>query len=136
MPNIYDVARRARVSAATVSAVLNESAFVSPGLKARVQAAVATLGYEPNLLARGVAAPFTAGRELADGEVNAAPAERLRGQVDRGAAVPRPHRFRSIEKGQAHRSASPAPKNACRKPQCQAFFRPAKRFAGKRRRLY
>ena len=55
MPNIYDVARRARVSAATVSAVLNESAFVSPGLKARVQAAVATLGYEPNLLARGLA---------------------------------------------------------------------------------
>jgi len=55
MPNIYDVARRARVSAATVSAVLNESAFVSAGLKARVQAAVATLGYEPNLLARGLA---------------------------------------------------------------------------------
>jgi len=55
MPNIYDVARRARVSAATVSAVLNESAFVSPGLKARVQAAVASLGYEPNLLARGLA---------------------------------------------------------------------------------
>ena len=55
MPNIYDVARRARVSAATVSAVLNGSAFVSPGLTSRVQAAVATLGYEPNLLARGLA---------------------------------------------------------------------------------
>src|SRR5262252_2596419 len=55
MPNIYDVARRARVSAATVSAVLNDSAFVSPGLKARVQDAVAALGYEPNLLARGLA---------------------------------------------------------------------------------
>ena len=39
MANIYDVASRARVSVATVSAVLNESAFVSPGLKARVQAA-------------------------------------------------------------------------------------------------
>ena len=47
MANIYDVAKTARVSVATVSAVLNESAFVSPGLKARVQAAVRTLGYVP-----------------------------------------------------------------------------------------
>ena len=35
MPNIYDVARRARVSLATVSAVLNDSAFVSPDLRRR-----------------------------------------------------------------------------------------------------
>src|SRR6266498_1912365 len=55
MPNIYDVAKRARVSVATVSAVLNDSAFVSDGLKARVQAAVLALRYEPNLLARGLA---------------------------------------------------------------------------------
>lgn len=55
MPNIYDVAKRARVSVATVSAVLNDSAFVSEGLKARVQSAVEALGYEPNLLARGLA---------------------------------------------------------------------------------
>jgi LacI family transcriptional regulator len=55
MPNIYDVAKRARVSVATVSAVLNESAFVSPNLKSRVQAAVAALGYQPNLLARSMA---------------------------------------------------------------------------------
>jgi LacI family transcriptional regulator len=55
MPNIYDVARRARVSVATVSAVLNGSAFVSAGLKSRVHAAVAALGYQPNLLARGLA---------------------------------------------------------------------------------
>jgi LacI family transcriptional regulator len=55
MPNIYDVAKRARVSAATVSAVLNESAFVSPALKARVQTAVAALRYHPNLLARSLA---------------------------------------------------------------------------------
>ena len=55
MANIYDVARRARVSVATVSAVLNGSAFVSPGLTSRVQTAVAALGYEPNLLARGLA---------------------------------------------------------------------------------
>lgn len=55
MANIYNVAKRARVSVATVSAVLNDSAFVSDGLKARVQAAVNALGYEPNLLARGLA---------------------------------------------------------------------------------
>lgn len=55
MPNIYDVAKRARVSLATVSAVLNDSAFVSAGLKARVEAAIAALGYQPNLLARGLA---------------------------------------------------------------------------------
>jgi LacI family transcriptional regulator len=55
MPNIYDVAKRARVSVATVSAVLNESAFVSADLKSRVQAAVAALGYQPNLLARSMA---------------------------------------------------------------------------------
>ena len=55
MPNIYDVAKRARVSVATVSAVLNETAFVSPNLKARVRSAVAALGYQPNLLARSMA---------------------------------------------------------------------------------
>jgi len=55
MANIYDVAKRARVSVATVSAVLNDSAFVSANLKTRVQAAVAALGYHPNLLARSMA---------------------------------------------------------------------------------
>jgi len=55
MSNIYDVAKRARVSAATVSAVLNDSAFVSADLKARVLSAVTTLGYHPNLLARSLA---------------------------------------------------------------------------------
>jgi LacI family transcriptional regulator, galactose operon repressor len=53
--NIYDVAERARVSVATVSAVLNGSAFVSPRLMSRVREAVAALAYEPNLLARGLA---------------------------------------------------------------------------------
>src|SRR6185369_16576751 len=48
MANIYDVAKAARVSVATVSAVLNDTAFVSPALKARVQAAVAALRYHPN----------------------------------------------------------------------------------------
>ena len=38
MANIYDVARAARVSVATVSASVNGTAYVSPGLKARVEA--------------------------------------------------------------------------------------------------
>src|SRR5262249_55756750 len=55
MANIYDVARSADVSVATVSAVVNGTAYVSPRLKARVEAAVKTLGYQPNHLARGLA---------------------------------------------------------------------------------
>jgi LacI family transcriptional regulator len=55
MANIYDVARRAKVSVATVSAVVNGSAYVSPQLKGRVETAVRALGYEPNLLARSLA---------------------------------------------------------------------------------
>ena len=55
MANIYDVAKRARVSVATVSAVVNESAYVSPHLKARVLGAIRDLGYKPNLLARSLA---------------------------------------------------------------------------------
>ena len=55
MANIYDVARRARVSVATVSAVVNGTAYVSPRLKARVERAIHALGYRPNLLARSLA---------------------------------------------------------------------------------
>jgi LacI family transcriptional regulator, galactose operon repressor len=53
--NIYSVAKAARVSVATVSAVVNDTAYVSPQLKARVKAAIAKLGYQPNLLARSLA---------------------------------------------------------------------------------
>lgn len=59
MATIYDVAREARVSLATVSAVMNQSAYVSPGLKTRVTAAIRKLGYQPNLLARGLATQQT-----------------------------------------------------------------------------
>ncbi|MGH9347556.1 MAG: LacI family DNA-binding transcriptional regulator [Vicinamibacterales bacterium] len=55
MANIYDVAREARVSLATVSAVVNGSAYVSPGLTTRVTTAIQKLGYQPNLVARGLA---------------------------------------------------------------------------------
>ena len=52
MATIKDVAKAAGVSVATVSAVVNDSAFVSPGLRARVTAAVAHLSYTPMLAAR------------------------------------------------------------------------------------
>ena len=52
--NIYDVARRARVSVFTVSAVVNNNGNVSPALRRRVEAAVQKLNYRPNLLARGL----------------------------------------------------------------------------------
>lgn len=55
MANIYDVARRAKVSVATVSAVVNDSAYVSPLLRARVTRAIRDLAYTPNLLARSLA---------------------------------------------------------------------------------
>jgi DNA-binding LacI/PurR family transcriptional regulator len=49
------VARRARVSAATVSRVLNNTGRVSASTRARVQRAVAELQYHPNLHARTLA---------------------------------------------------------------------------------
>jgi LacI family transcriptional regulator len=49
---IKDVARTAGVSTATVSAVINESAYVSPALRARVLEAVRDLRYTPSQLAR------------------------------------------------------------------------------------
>ena len=55
MANIYDVAKRARVSAATVSAVVNDSAYVSPALKSRVEEAIGQLDYRPNSVARSLA---------------------------------------------------------------------------------
>jgi LacI family transcriptional regulator len=54
MSTIYDVAERAGVSIATVSAVLNNSKFVSGNLTRRVQDAAAALDYQINHLARSV----------------------------------------------------------------------------------
>ena len=54
MPTIKDVARMAHVSPATVSYVLNESAPVSVETRARVLAAVASLGYQPHQQARNL----------------------------------------------------------------------------------
>lgn len=52
MATIKDVAREAEVSTATVSAVINDSAYVSPALRARVLSAIDALGYAPSQVAR------------------------------------------------------------------------------------
>ena len=54
MATIRQVAELAGVSIATVSAVLNRSAYVSPELTARVEAAARELSYTANAVARGL----------------------------------------------------------------------------------
>ncbi len=54
MPTINDVAAHAKVSASTVSHVINGTRFVEPETKHRVQAAIEALGYRPNSLARSL----------------------------------------------------------------------------------
>src|SRR6202049_658432 len=54
-PSIYDVAREAKVSVFTVSAVINDTGRGSTNLARRVEAAVRKLNYRPNLLARSLA---------------------------------------------------------------------------------
>lgn len=54
MATIHDVARRARVSASTVSHVVNGTRFVSGATRARVEDAIGALGYQPNALARSL----------------------------------------------------------------------------------
>jgi DNA-binding LacI/PurR family transcriptional regulator len=58
-PNIYDVARDARVSVFTVSAVINGKDHVGTLLKKRVEAAIQKLGYRPNSLAQSLANEHT-----------------------------------------------------------------------------
>ena len=54
-----DVARHAGVSHITVSRVVNTPEKVAPATRARVQAAIASMGYIPNLLAGGLASRRT-----------------------------------------------------------------------------
>ncbi len=56
---IYDVAREAGVSMATVSRVLNDTAVVKEDTKKRVLDAIAKLSYRPNAVARGLASKRT-----------------------------------------------------------------------------
>src|SRR6202158_5072578 len=51
----YDVAREARVSVFTVSAVVNHKSHVGKKLRDRVEAAIRKLNYRPNLVARSLA---------------------------------------------------------------------------------
>lgn len=51
---IKDIAKRAEVSVATVSYVLNDTRYVSPELRGRVVEAIEALGYRPNLVARSL----------------------------------------------------------------------------------
>ena len=55
MATISDVARRAKVTTATVSNVLTQRVPVSEKTRARVLKAIEELGYRPNLVARGLA---------------------------------------------------------------------------------
>src|SRR5689334_19619194 len=54
MATIYDVARKAGVSTATVSAVINRTSYVSPELTQRVKVAIKELDYTLNHLAHAM----------------------------------------------------------------------------------
>lgn len=54
MVTIKDIARKAKVSIATVSHVLSDSGRVSPQTRERVKKTAAELGYRPNLVARSL----------------------------------------------------------------------------------
>jgi DNA-binding LacI/PurR family transcriptional regulator len=54
MTTLRDVARKAAVSTATVSNVLNDTLYVSSALRTRVIAAAKELNYRPNSVARGL----------------------------------------------------------------------------------
>lgn len=54
MSTIGDVAKRAGVSAMTVSRVINNSGYISQETRERVEQAIAELGYVPNALARSL----------------------------------------------------------------------------------
>lgn len=56
---IYDVAREAKVSMATVSRVVNGNANVKQETKDKVDAVIKRLGYRPNAVARGLASRKT-----------------------------------------------------------------------------
>ena len=54
MSNIYEVAKRAGVSTATVSRVMSQPNVVAPATRRRVLQAVERLGYEPNSTAKSL----------------------------------------------------------------------------------
>jgi len=54
MPTIKDVARQVGVSTATVSHVINNTRFVSEGLKEKILQTIRDLNYQPNAIARSL----------------------------------------------------------------------------------
>jgi DNA-binding LacI/PurR family transcriptional regulator len=58
-PTIYDVARVAGVSTATVSRALNGTGPIAPTTRAAIEEAVRDLGYRPNTIARSLATRST-----------------------------------------------------------------------------
>jgi len=58
-PTIYDVARLAGVSTATVSRALNGRGQIAPATNAAIDAAVRQLGYQPNTVARSLVTKST-----------------------------------------------------------------------------
>jgi LacI family transcriptional regulator len=58
-PTIYDVARLAGVSTASVSRALNGTGQMAPATRAAIEAAVEELGYRPNTIARSLVTKST-----------------------------------------------------------------------------
>jgi LacI family transcriptional regulator len=83
MATIYDVAKRAEVSIATVSAVLNRTSYVSPKLTKRVLDAVDALDYTINHLAHSLQTRRT--RTIGMLVPNVGSPDPFYGQVIRGA---------------------------------------------------
>ncbi|WP_028391988.1 LacI family DNA-binding transcriptional regulator [Bacillus cihuensis] len=54
MTTMKDIAKKANVALATVSAVINQSAYVSPELTKRVMQVIEELNYKPNAVARSL----------------------------------------------------------------------------------
>ena len=54
MTNIIDVAKRAGISTATISHVLNKTRFVNKDIKKKVLKAIDELNYYPNFAARSL----------------------------------------------------------------------------------
>jgi DNA-binding LacI/PurR family transcriptional regulator len=58
-PTIYDVAREAGVSTATVSRALNDTGQIAPATRQAIEAAIERLGYRPNTIARSLVTKST-----------------------------------------------------------------------------
>lgn len=87
-PTIYDVAREAGVSIATVSKILNGKGKISPSTRRRVLEAIERLGYQPNLLASALTGKRTQTLALLVPDVaNPFFAEVARSVEDRGRAL-------------------------------------------------